>query len=522
MINLSLITEVLLKELKIRYTKKFLEDSILSHPEHTSLLAITDTLKKYRIDHIALKIDATKLESVPLPCLIQHTSQTFQVLRTYSSENISCTDEKGKEIQYTREEFLDIWTGVCLIVQTNEDSSEPGIELELKNNRSRVALASFAASLLMIWVIWSIIDSPLFGVSPFYMTSFTLLKFIGIITGFLLLWYEVDKYNPTLQSFCSGGKKVNCESVLGSKYAKLFDGGPSISLLTFSYFFGSIGYLTISGFSTSSFGILGLLSFVTLPVIPLSIYYQAVVIKQWCKFCIVVKAVLILEIISVFLAESYKYELEPKTIPLLLGMFLLPLIFWPPIKYLLDKNKEGILYKRSLKTFKWNPNIFNGLLSTNQRITQSTEGLGIAFNNANAKHQIIKVCNPYCGSCRDAHPIIEALVGEGKINLQIIFLVEDDGNNPSAKLVKYFLAINEQGSSKIKEAIEEWYGSERKDLEAFTQKYPMNGEVELQEHKIEAMNKWCMDQKVNRTPTIFIDGHLLPKEYSIEDLKEIL
>ncbi|WP_147676335.1 DsbA family protein [Algibacter pacificus] len=50
----------------------------------------------------------------------------------------------------------------------------------------------------------------------------------------------------------------------------------------------------------------------------------------------------------------------------------------------------------------------------------------------------------------------------------------------------------------------------------------MNGELEKQNHKIEAMRNWCDAENITHTPTIFINGFELPKEYSIEDLREVL
>jgi len=35
------------------------------------------------------------------------------------------------------------------------------------------------------------------------------------------------------------------------------------------------------------------------------------------------------------------------------------------------------------------------------------------------------------------------------------------------------------------------------------------------------MKAWCEKEGITHTPTIFINGYKLPKEYRIEDLKEI-
>ena len=52
----------ILNLLNVKYTSKYLKDTILSHPNYNSLLSISDTLDKYNIENLALKIDWIKLK----------------------------------------------------------------------------------------------------------------------------------------------------------------------------------------------------------------------------------------------------------------------------------------------------------------------------------------------------------------------------------------------------------------------------------------------------------------------------
>ncbi|UOY04905.1 DsbA family protein [Muricauda sp. SCSIO 64092] len=181
------------------------------------------------------------------------------------------------------------------------------------------------------------------------------------------------------------------------------------------------------------------------------------------------------------------------------------------------------IHKRGLKKIKNNLDVLHGLLSKNRKITTSTKGLGISFVNKNAKYNVIKVCNPYCGPCAKAHPVLDGLVEREKIDLQVIFAVSTNKDDIKAKPVGHFLAIDGQGDKeKIQKALGDWYLTDIKDYDAFAQKYPMNGELREQHEKIRAMKQWCDTEKITYTPTIFINGHELPKEYSIEDLGEVL
>ena len=88
--------------------------------------------------------------------------------------------------------------------------------------------------------------------------------------------------------------------------------------------------------------------------------------------------------------------------------------------------------------------------------------------------------------------------------------------------MSHFIAINEKDGSKIKEALDNWYENEKKNYDVFAEKYPVNGELELQIKKISQMYTWCSKERITRTPTIFINNYELSKEYIIEDLREVL
>ena len=181
------------------------------------------------------------------------------------------------------------------------------------------------------------------------------------------------------------------------------------------------------------------------------------------------------------------------------------------------------MHKRGLQKIKQNPAVLQGLLSKSRKITTPTDGLGISFTNPNAKYNVIKVCNPYCGPCAKAHPILEELLELEKINLQVLFTATADKNDHKTRAVGHFLAINAQGDDKkMRQALDEWYLAEQKNYDAFANQYPMNGELQEQEGKIVAMSDWCTKEKITHTPTLFINGHELPKDYTVADLMEVL
>jgi hypothetical protein len=90
------------------------------------------------------------------------------------------------------------------------------------------------------------------------------------------------------------------------------------------------------------------------------------------------------------------------------------------------------------------------------------------------------------------------------------------------RTISHLLAINRKGDTRVtQEALDQWYSAEKKDYAAFAGRYPMNGEVNQQKEKLPAMKNWCDKEGITHTPVIFVNGHHLPKEYRVADLKEI-
>lgn len=518
----------ILELLKIKYTSKYLKDSILSHPDHPSLLAISDTFNRYNINNEAIKIGQDKFSYLPLPCIVQVSvrgTTFFYTLIKITDAKVIFYDQENKLKQETKEDLLKKWTGICLLAEKSEKSREIDIEKKLFERQTFNTLKGLIITLLLSWIIINFLNTEtLLNTSlSAYIIIYSVLKLIGLTVGVFLLWFEIDQFNPTLQSFCRGGnKKINCNAILGSKHAKLFNGTLNLSLLSFSYFLGTLLFLLFYSFSPTTLFLLGVLSLISFPVVLISIYYQAIVIKQWCKFCVIIQALLIAEIGITFFGKFYKAPVEYEVLPLLLAVLLIPILGWKIVKPFLEQEKEANIYKRGLKKIKNNPDVLNGLLRKSRMIKTSTKGLGISIHKNSAKYHIVKVCNPYCGPCAKAHPVLEGLVNAGKIHLQILFTAMSSEDR-LGKPVSHFLAIDEQGDkTKTQQALDDWYHAEQKDYIVFANKYPMNGELKKQNSKIEAMRTWCDAENITHTPTIFINDYELPKEYSIEDLTEVL
>lgn len=505
--------------MQVNVTGGSVNEAVLSHPDYPSMLAISDCLKQWKVENIAIRAEKDKIEEIPLP-FIAFMGREFKTVTQITGDEVYFLNDDNKIQKESKEKFLNSWNGVALVAEVEEGAGEK--EYNTKKQKENIQSLTIPA-IIGFALLWIIVSSFSFAasnlLSAFAYSALLLCKHTGIIVSGLLLWYEIDKYNPTLQKICTAGSgKTNCNAILSSSKAKIFS-WLSWSEVGFFYFAG--GFLVLNLYPQSA-NIVAWLNVASLPYIIFSLGYQKFIAKQWCPLCLAVQGLLFFEFVFGYTGG---FLTMPATAFIQIGLiFLFPVIFWYFIKPHLLKEQENKTKKYELVRLKNNKEIFDALLSKQKQITHSTEGLGITLGNSNAANTLIKVCNPYCGPCAKAHPEIERLLEENKnLKVQIIFTATNKEGDSKALPVKHLLAIAEKNNEPVtKKALDDWYLSEEKNYELFAAKYPMNGEIKMQEIKVEAMDKWCRAADISFTPSIFINGHQLPELYNIRDLNYLL
>src|SRR3989339_105458 len=521
--NQPLIVAALLKGLKVNVSMETINDTLQSHPDYPSFLSISDSLNNWKVENLVIQTSVEKLSEIPTPFITSFKKGVFVGVLEVLENELVIVNQQGKKETIAKNVFLSQWTENFLVAEANEFSGE--INYQQKINATSVKTVVY--SLIPLGILTSLFIPYLNGSITLLPTLYLLVKLIGLTASVLLLWYDIDKGNPLLKQICSGIQKANCSAVLNTKAASL-GGIVTWSEVGFVYFAGSLLFSATSGIS-KVLPVLSIISLLALPYIIFSIYYQWKVAKQWCVLCLMVQAVLLAEGILVITNNSFSFsetkEAFANNFILALYALLIPSISWFLVKPLLKRLQVAKYEKRSYSMLKFNDQVFWSLLKTQPSIVDhSTSELGITIGNPNAKHTIIKVCNPYCGPCATAHPELEKIIElNHDVKAQIIFTATNQENDRGAKPVKHLLAIAEKGNEHIThKALDDWYLAKEKNYDVFANKYPMNAELDKQTDKINQMKDWCEKVKIEYTPTIFIDGFLLPKGYQIKDINYFL
>lgn len=427
--NAAQVTLQLIRSLQVPVTAGMVIESIEQHPHYPSLLSISDQLKKWKVDNMALRVEPDQLKQLPVPFIAHSALNGGQFLLVHSvNGRVDYTDEKGKRVRKSREEFATAWDQVVLVAEKSGGSGDKNYRVQ---KRKEMADAMRLPSIILACLCLIIgFTATYTGGSWVGASTLLFLKLGGSIVTGLLLWIEIDKPNPVLQQICSAGKHTNCTAVLSSRQSKLF-GKVSWSEIGFVYFAGSFLLLLTSGNSYQyAISILSLLNVLALPYTAFSVIYQWRIAKQWCPLCLAVQGILLLEFIVCFFGfwnSSQPFVFSTSQLVPALTCFLLPVFFWLATKKVYLSGQDGKRNGKELSRLKYNKDIFHALLTKQKKITASPDGLGITLGNPNAAHTIIKVCNPYCGPCAKAHPIIDEILESNEdVKVQVIFTATSD------------------------------------------------------------------------------------------------
>ncbi len=530
--NLNNVAAQYIRQLNIPLTETTLKLQLLQNPYYPSLYSISNVFDKLHIPNQAFAVEEQDIEQIEPPfityCSNQNTGKDFVLVTNITGKTVSYIAQHKKPQTILKEDFIKHWQKIVFVAEANTQSGEKDYFTKLKSDKAKknkqLILYTGIACLIGLLVYQFIHAAG--AAYVFAATAIAITKLMGVAVTVLLLIYETDKTNSFVKNICTAGKQLNCDAVLKSKAGKIF--GISWAEAGFFYFATTSLFLFWPGIE---FGTkmpwLAIVCTLAAAYIPFSIYYQWRVVKQWCPLCLAVQATLTIELFwsaANFWSSKSIYPSLTTGVLLAIGFSLLfPLITWYLLKPLLYAAKDAPLYKNAYKRLLYNPEIFNGLLHQQQQAPDGWQTMGIDIGNPEAANTIIKVCNPYCGPCAKAHPVLEEIIEHNKdVKVKMIFTATNAETDRANKPVKHLLAIAaKQNAQQTEKALDEWYMADKKDYEAFAAKYPMNGELQQQGSKLEHMGAWCKEAEITATPTIFVNGRRLPETYNINELKNI-
>lgn len=509
---------------------KKINEKVTGHPSYPSLLTASDVLFDLGINSMGVKVESNQIHLIPCPAVVHIKegntySKGFGVLLEVSETKLTLFDPSSrKKTNMSIEEFKGIFLRSALILT---EEPIPTKEVFWKNGLSLshlIARLDFLI-LLLFFLLYTII-SPLYFDANVLGLILSITSLIGILATAILLSREVDNNSEIFKQICGYDTKRNCSSVLASSGATIF--GISWGIVGFAFFVTSFLLLIISGiYSKSLLTIICWMNILATPYVAYSLLYQYLVVKQWCRLCLMVQGVIVIQ----FGLSLTNGSLLIATADVFAGILIATLLFTTVIcaSYLLVGQLKKLSVQASsqkeLYKIKQDLQVFTNLLEKNNPLVGSIDGISLTLGNPNGPIQIVKVCNPYCGPCSISHKFLEQIIEDNNdICLKIIFTAKNDDKDKRVLPVRHFLNLNSYGNSElVRNALNFWYNLEEKDINLLKEAFPIKeGNQQNYGAEIEAMSAWCSNNDIKYTPTLYVGGFRLPDIYSINDLKYLL
>ncbi|HEY6900860.1 MAG TPA: vitamin K epoxide reductase family protein [Puia sp.] len=497
-----------LRALNIHVSKTYFDEQLRSHPDFPSLLSVTDTLDDLGIENIAASVEKEQLQDIPLPFLTHNYEGRLDLI-----DDRSKLDSPG---------FSNGWDGIVLAAEKRDTSNDVDKKSLIERNRKMYFL-SFLALAITGFSVLTLCQN---------FTTLNLLLLLtslpGIAVSVLIVFNELGIANELTDPICMQGDKIDCNAIIRSGGLSSWISWGDIGLVFFLSQWASLIVfalfdqlpLLLPVFKIAATGSLGFILF--------SVYYQWKVAKKWCLLCLSVALLLIVQFTAVA-AMQPEWLPSGLTAPIFILLSAIAIFsVWFLVKTNLRKNIE--LQKKQLvfSRFKNNPKIFSALLKQQRRaeIIPLENELEIASPEAPLK--ITVACNPYCNPCAHTHTILHQLADKhaGDLSIAIRFTVSESnpGNRKDQAVEKILKSVFSEKSRSgnagyIGTVLGDWFSD--MDLQEFSKKYNA-GYQEATEDSVRNTLKnharWAADTGIAFTPTVFINGYELPRQYTVADL----
>lgn len=501
----------ILDALSVKYTPEYATAFYEENPNKDNLYGLSKMLNAYGVETLGLEVKRAIPELLKFePPLIAYYDEQFVLVREASEREVTA-DWFGQTRTFPAERFLARWSGVVLLMEATDEAIEPNYRAHLRERREGrvvIALAAIALAFLLGYGLIRETDRPLAN----YL--FFLINLVGAFISALLVQKDLSGASPYADKICSLFlKSSDCGSALSSSASRLF--GISWSCFGLGYFLVNVGVIL---FAPSSLLNVILFNFLALPYTLWSVWYQKFRLRAWCSLCLIVQATLWISALAfVFLFDfrgaSFDWAAWIAT-GCLYGLSILAL---QKTVDLLARSAEYRQTRYKFQCLKANEAVFTTLLAGRPRYALNKR-IGLQLGNPEADKWLTIVSNPHCGPCARLHERLKRFLEAHAANFRVQILLTSFGEELEASaqlLVAQYLADDEAAFLAF---LDQWYREGKDRRLAYYEKYHLDTSDARTLAEWKAQKDWVETAGITRTPTLLLNGHLLPEHYALEDL----
>ena len=482
-----------------------------SHPDFPSLRAVTDTLDYLDIEHLAIQVPKEALDELPdcfLAIIDTKGEQDNSLIAAEKKGGNMVMHNVSDKQTVAKKAFQEVWDGIVVAVEPNLAEKGSGGAMKGVFSLKTVSLAVLAIALVAIFV----------SQTPGLMSILYLVSGLaGLAVSVLILREEFGEGSRLVDRICNATQATSCQEVLSSKGAKLF-GDYGLSDMGLVYFV-TVSLTVLLGLS--DFNLFFALNILSVPVLLYTWYYQAFKVKKWCVLCLILSAMVLVQLTLGFFGYTDFAAIELATV-LNFGVVLLAAVFgWLYVKDLIRAVKSNAQAQGNLLKFKKDRRVFQTLLQQGKSVKAPyMEGdMNLLMGNPKAPVQLIAVTNPMCGFCKAAFEAYDKILSKhgDKVAISLkfnVFII--DSQNPGYLIANRMVEVyQEKGGEQLRAALRDWFGE--RDVEKWFASW---GKPEKEEEKtvLENHKSWSQHNDINYTPATVLGGFVYPREYELVDL----
>lgn len=504
------ILTTLLSFIDFRFTG-YTISSYQNNPSKDTLLGLSVTLSSIGIESIGYRLSSPMdLDSIKTP-FVTIKENKFIVVTMFSKDIIRYLNGKH-EVITDIQSFKENWSHTVLAITKINNREEPNYSIH-KNIELKVRLAKYTLFICGFLAIF------LLGVYSRFWESqsaigLVLFNFIGLFLSTLLYANYLNLNSNIATKLCNITSESNCEAVSKSRGAKILK---LIHLSEIGCAFFITNILAILVFNID-IAILLIVSLTTIPFCIWSPIYQKYIVKKWCPLCLTIVAILILQFTYIFALNShilYEHIIISQTtfakfsLVILINCLLALIIFFLSRHY---KQHQRNRYARlDCIKIKYNPEVFKIILNKEPSL-QNFPRHSLVFGNDNSNNSITVISNPFCTSCIAIHHKLNKL-SLTDYRIDYIFTASSaDLLIINQYIIAYYKAY---GRERAWDLLTKWYECQDKSISFFR-----NISVDFNNSMEDSLKHldWIEEEKIDSTPTIFINRQRLPSQYDVSDI----
>lgn len=507
------IVEQFLDEIDVAYTRRFADTLYSGHPHKNNMYGLKMMLDVYGIRSIGVRIEDKDLSALSFPCIL-HTGDDFVIVSECTESHVRYR-HKGIEKTASHDGLRRIWTGNALVVDGESDAREPDYRRHRREEMTEAA-KRFSLPIFLIAAVIAGIAGNLSETEPYAMAC-TALNAAGLAACMLLMQKQIFGSSRYGDKVCSLLSHSGCNSVLDGDASKFM--GMTWSEIGLGYFAADI---LVCSIMPGAVGIVAVINWIAMLYGIWSIHYQWRIARSWCTLCVTVQAI-------VWLTGAI-YAIHSRSIPFRSGIadtVLVCVLFGACIAvthmyamtYSAEEERLRILQRyRSLKA---DGKIAKALIMSGEYHETTPGDSTIIFGPRDAGIRITILSNPHCNPCARMHRKVESLLALNSRNICVQYIFSSfsrDLDDSSRYLISCCLKNDEDEALRL---LDKWYAGDKSKYSEIISRRQSDIHTEEVEKEMERHREWRNRVRFSSTPTVLVNGHILPEEYDLMDLAMI-